>query len=503
MIFEMTGKEIMHGIRGVRVISILTISVVLLLISLISGSLLYLSIQEETARLVGAERDRLSSIIDFREDFIDQGVAYYRVPSPMMILVRGVEGDAARRANVGYLFYPEYDFSTLNATPLLAVFGMLDFEFLVKIVLSLFALLFTFDAVSGEKESGTLKLCLANGISRASIILSKLVGNSVLLLVPFVVASLTGMAVTKVLLPEIPFSAEEWLRFLLLLAASCLYLLAFLALGILFSSLFKRSFISLLALLLVWITLTAVVPRFSIIVTSLVQKVPSDSEIKREFYTRFSELDRELGQGISRLWDKQHDESNARRPTKPVSERPAELAEYNQRLKEYREWFNESQLLVNAQTVALFTELSQKLKRDEETFLEPYRKAKRRQNELARSLASFISPTSALAVIMPVLAETDIDSAETEFREAIENENRLMNDTVSKKLNENPLLGGFRSGSEEIVDMSGEYRPDLQITASSVVDDISEIATSLISLVIMCIVLIFAGIIAFSRYDAR
>ena len=35
---------------------------------------------------------------------------------------------------------------------------MLDLGFIIKIILSLFAILFTYDAVCGEKELGTLKL---------------------------------------------------------------------------------------------------------------------------------------------------------------------------------------------------------------------------------------------------------------------------------------------------------------------------------------------------------
>ena len=66
-----------------------------------------------------------------------------------------------------------------------SMFGVLDLAFIVKIVMSLVALLFTYDAISGEKEDGTFRLYASFSVSRATIALSKVIGCSVSILIPF------------------------------------------------------------------------------------------------------------------------------------------------------------------------------------------------------------------------------------------------------------------------------------------------------------------------------
>ena len=52
-----------------------------------------------------------------------------------------------------------------------------DWAFIIGYVLSLIALLFTFDAVSGEREHGTLRLMLANPIPRHTVLIGKFLGG--------------------------------------------------------------------------------------------------------------------------------------------------------------------------------------------------------------------------------------------------------------------------------------------------------------------------------------
>ena len=71
--------------------------------------------------------------------------------------------------------------------------GHLNFLFVVSTVFSLLALLFTFDAVDGERETGTIRLTLANAIPRDRFLLGKLVGGYFVFVVPFLVSFLLGL----------------------------------------------------------------------------------------------------------------------------------------------------------------------------------------------------------------------------------------------------------------------------------------------------------------------
>ena len=67
---------------------------------------------------------------------------------------------------------------------ILSVQGKVDFVFLVQMVISLIALLFASDMISGEKESGTLRAMLANSLPRDTILVGKIGGGFLALLGP-------------------------------------------------------------------------------------------------------------------------------------------------------------------------------------------------------------------------------------------------------------------------------------------------------------------------------
>ena len=56
-----------------------------------------------------------------------------------------------------------------SGNPIFAFFPAPDFVYVVKVILSLVALLFGFDQVSRERESGVLRLMLSNPVSRGTV----------------------------------------------------------------------------------------------------------------------------------------------------------------------------------------------------------------------------------------------------------------------------------------------------------------------------------------------
>jgi len=97
-----------------------------------------------------------------------------------------------RVATVNVAFDPNLVDSKYESNPVFSIFGALDLTFIVKIILSLFAILFTYDAIVGEKEKGTLKLTLSNNVPRDRLILGKVIGGFISLLIQAISAN--GMA---------------------------------------------------------------------------------------------------------------------------------------------------------------------------------------------------------------------------------------------------------------------------------------------------------------------
>ncbi|MEZ4701889.1 MAG: ABC transporter permease [Rhodothermales bacterium] len=146
------------------------------------------------------------------------------------------------------------------------MFRAIDFVFIVQVVLSLLTIVFAYDLISGEKESGTLRLMLANAVPRTQYIAAKIAGAWLGLMIPLIIPMLIGVLLPMVF--NIPFAGDDWLRLGKLTGYSMLYLTAFLCLGVLFSTLTHRSAMSFLTLLVFWIAMVLVVPRGGMMIAS-------------------------------------------------------------------------------------------------------------------------------------------------------------------------------------------------------------------------------------------
>jgi ABC-type transport system involved in multi-copper enzyme maturation permease subunit len=177
------------------------------------------------------------------------------------------------------------------------MFPLIDLTFIVAILLSLAALVFSYDAVSGEKEDGTLKLMLSNGLPRAKILLGKVIGGTATLLGPFVVALILGQIVI-LLTPRLAWSGSNWAALGLLLVGAALYVFFFFILGVLISALHHSSPASIMTSLCAWVVFVLVLPNLSPYLASLVSPAPSRIKVGRET-SRLTDVDRdELGRRL-------------------------------------------------------------------------------------------------------------------------------------------------------------------------------------------------------------
>ncbi|MCY4552778.1 MAG: ABC transporter permease subunit, partial [Candidatus Poribacteria bacterium] len=153
------------------------------------------------------------------------------------------------------------NYGTVNpdATDLRPYATKIDWVFIITYLLSFIPLLFTFDALSGEREQGTLRLCLANPISRPVLLIGKFLGTLITVLIPFVFAVLLNLAVISVD-SWTQLSAADWGRLgLILLIASC-YAGIFVGLGLMVSAGTREPRVSLVVLLLIWVAGVIFIP---------------------------------------------------------------------------------------------------------------------------------------------------------------------------------------------------------------------------------------------------
>ena len=155
-------KELLENLMNIRFLAAIVISVVLIITSLIVLTRSY-----EDA--VGDYRSRVAA----QEEFIDHFGHFNRVawmsrqarpPSPFQVFVLGINRDAQQENFV--------------SNPIPVLLSRLDFVSIVTIIMTLMAILFSYNAICGEREAGLMRQMLSTGLSRNTIILGKFIGGN-------------------------------------------------------------------------------------------------------------------------------------------------------------------------------------------------------------------------------------------------------------------------------------------------------------------------------------
>jgi len=170
------------------------------------------------------------------------------------------------------------------------IFGRMDFFFNMCFVASLVALAFTFNCISGERQSGTLKLMLSNPIPRSHVLLSKIVGAYVVLLIPLTMSLLIASIILElsqdisILLPEL------YPSFLIILAATLVYLLTMVTLGVLISGTTQKPITSMTVSLFVWVIMVLALPKAGTMLARITHPVEAEQVVNLRKYMVYDDL---------------------------------------------------------------------------------------------------------------------------------------------------------------------------------------------------------------------
>ncbi|HSG99322.1 MAG TPA: ABC transporter permease subunit [candidate division Zixibacteria bacterium] len=409
-----------------------------------------------------------------------------REPDPMMIFVTGLSNDIGRWSRIATDESIKLRHSPYSDDPIFAFFRTIDFSFITLVVLSLFAILFTYDAINGERESGTLKLVLSNAVPRATYVLAKLAGAWLALVAPLLAPILIGLLL--VILAGIPLSGALWLKIITLIGVSLALVSLFVTFGVFISALTRHSSVSFLMSLVIWVGIVLVIPRAGVMAAGALQPVPRVAEIEgqrdgfakdlwAEFYAGMDERfkqERENGfdpDDDAAMWERMQREDSLRKFVE------ARIYEYEERL---------------------LADLEVK---------------KAAQEQLAFTL-SRISPGSAYQLAMMRLAGNDI-TLKQRYQRAMSDYRDRWTEFVTAKQEETGEHGGFVSVSidsekgltigtgsdDEALDVSG--MPRFTAPKQAFAEVFAPIIPDL-GILGFGILVSFAGaFVAFLRYDVR
>src|SRR5262245_19566390 len=214
-------REIAAGLTGGRT-PMLAVLLILLFVAIGRVSVMnYAQQTRDYASRLQAHRDELRR---YRSLIYLDSAGYYldRAPQALSVVVRGADGSFGNIVKISQWVYPGFS-GGASDSPLVSAFTPVDFLFVLRVLVSLCAILVTFDAIAGERETGTLRLILMGRASRRDVYVGKLVGAMTNLAVPATLALLAGLVAIASGLSA-PWTIGDWTRLLALWLNALLYM---------------------------------------------------------------------------------------------------------------------------------------------------------------------------------------------------------------------------------------------------------------------------------------
>ena len=489
MLRVLIAKELHEIMSSTKfVIMVLCVSI-LCLATFLNGVNSFIESQEN---IKAGIQDSLNNLL--KEDSYDnaamKGYSVYLHLSPLAIYDYGIfrsYGLDSRISNSAISQLspnPGIGFQGLNTL------GFLDQVTIINSVFSLFAILFSYNLISGERQQGMLRIIFANSVSRNKLLLAKMIGAMLPLWMLVIIPILLG-AISIQLFAGVNFDLASLLDLSQLLAVSLLYVSTFFLLGLLISCLTRKSFNSFLFSIVVWVLLVIVVPRFAVNIAQMVSPVDSADKIKNEKIAYSADTMKRMGSYYQEY----------------ASENKIKFAGWMMKLRDMMSYAME------------------RMKADNISFEEKQlRKMKNQRNNFLRrvSLFSIVSPSASYVSASRRICRTHfeyIDKIEdeldkyrmsyTEYFDGKEdpdffNPTKMM-ERMGVKFEKGE--GGYlkvtsvANSKAKSLDLSG--MPEFSGELKELEPDFGMLTMEYFTLMLMCLILILASVIVFQRYDVR
>ncbi len=200
-------------------------------------------------------------------------------PHPLSVLVKGMDSEVDRPVSLGVRIGTRQQ----DENSILALFDIPDFAFAIKLLLSFFALFFSLDSVTREKEAGTLRAILAYPVRRRELIIGKVLGSSISLIVPFTVAFFSAI-IYLISVNGIENNEDDMARMTLVFGMSLLYALVFNYIGMFISTITTRTKTAVVTGLLAWGMLVLALPNAAVLTAKIIAPAPSYNQLNARLY---------------------------------------------------------------------------------------------------------------------------------------------------------------------------------------------------------------------------
>jgi ABC-type transport system involved in multi-copper enzyme maturation permease subunit len=514
MFRTLVGKEIAETMLGLRFAITTLLCVVLIPLGM------YVSRKDYEHRLASYQRE----LQTYRERFGTpptpliggEEAQGFRPPSVLSIFASGLDPfmpDKVFTSQSG-LFRTVKEAGIDNPQSLL--FGKADFLFNVMFIISLAALIFTFNSISGEREKGTLRLMIAHAIPRSRIILSKIIGRYIVLLVPFMISVFIALLILDTSPVVFIGSPEVWPALLVILVVTGLFILGMVSLGVCISTFTAHSMGSIVLLFFVWAMFIIGVPRMSPMIAESIYPVESGSvfsfrkrmvrdDIEKQFeQVKKETIDPKMRKELDILEEMETKASKEFEARVRAQGRELSLAdikgdaEFQKQSKELRKKRREIEASFEPDIEYLFRECQRRIASELNRIEQDYRNRRNVQFSIAMNLAR-ISPVSCYTYIVSGLSGTGVAEPDNFVRNA-----RMFQEDINQILYDNVFYIFGQQRRAEGFNVSDPLSfPDMRYRYFNLAEALQMHWPDILLLCLFNVLFCALALMRFNRYDVR
>jgi ABC-2 type transport system permease protein len=164
-------------------------------------------------------------------------------------------------------------------------FGEISIAMVLQVLLPLLIFFLGFNAIAYERENGTLKILLTQGINWKQLLVGKALGIASVIMLLFIPTILV-LVFVWLFLQDFSITADETVKMLLFILFHLSYLLFFCVIAVLVSAISKTSKKALVTLIGIWLLFTIILPRTTQAIGAYIFEAPSkiqfNSDIEKD-----------------------------------------------------------------------------------------------------------------------------------------------------------------------------------------------------------------------------
>jgi len=189
-----------------------------------------------------------------------------------------------------------FDTGASKSNPFIMPSNRINWGFVMLVLFSFLAIIFSFDAISGEKEQRTLALCLSNPVKRSHILVSKFIAINALLITFAVVGMLLALVILM-MSPAVGITAETFREMGLFLLFVLFFTGSMTAIGMFASVMSHTSNLSLLLSVSLWLLFMIAVPNFALTIGTNLYTVEKINVMQKKINDKRMEIEASFPDG--------------------------------------------------------------------------------------------------------------------------------------------------------------------------------------------------------------